>query len=492
MNLLNYIKSFQEGGLKKPKNISDEKWHEALMLYNSAIKNGDKFPQLTLAQAILETGWFKSPSGKFNYFGQKATQNQKGSQKSTTEVFNGNTTRLPQKFRDYDSIDEAMSDRQRLWGNKYKDKTTIEEALYSIWQYDKNKKQGKGYATDPNYDNKIKSILNSIGVSFESTSNNEVVNIDNQNQVNESLQTNIPNIDIRTISIEDIYEIYKDQPQKADELAKIKEAYDARLQKQEEEKLQAEQDYNKQLLLEAQKEKETLMSLLVEPESKNEEYNNNILQSSLQQTPAFQFQTDWFKPQIAQTGGYIKPKIDDIINPIGLDVKFNNEEILSPQGVAFLMKNEGFETKPYLDSSKIPTIGYGTIKYPDGTPVTMGDREISKEEALRFKNHDLGVIWNEIKDSIKTPLTQNQKDSLISFAYNIGTNGFKDSTLLKKLNKNPNDPSIKNEFLRWNKVKGQVVNGLTNRRKREASLFFNGYQEGGVVSPLQQIKQKLL
>ena len=32
---------------------------------------------------------------------------------------------------------------------------------------------------------------------------------------------------------------------------------------------------------------------------------------------------------------------------------------------------EGFRAKPYKDSAGIPTIGYGTIRYPDGSAVTM-------------------------------------------------------------------------------------------------------------------------
>jgi lysozyme len=45
--------------------------------------------------------------------------------------------------------------------------------------------------------------------------------------------------------------------------------------------------------------------------------------------------------------------------------------------------------------------------------------------------------------------------------------------LLKKVNKNPDDLTIKDEFLRWNKAGGKVLNGLTNRRNEEAILYFS-------------------
>ena len=64
-------------------------------------------------------------------------------------------------------------------------------------------------------------------------------------------------------------------------------------------------------------------------------------------------------------------------------------------------------------------------------------------------------------------------NSLVSFAYNVGTGNFSSSTLLKKVNRNPDDLTIKDEFLKWNKAGGKVLNGLTNRRNEEADLYFS-------------------
>jgi lysozyme len=47
----------------------------------------------------------------------------------------------------------------------------------------------------------------------------------------------------------------------------------------------------------------------------------------------------------------------------------------------------------------------------------------------------------------------------------------KSSTLLKKVNANPNDPTIAAEFLKWNKANGRALKGLTNRRIAEADLY---------------------
>jgi lysozyme len=62
-------------------------------------------------------------------------------------------------------------------------------------------------------------------------------------------------------------------------------------------------------------------------------------------------------------------------------------------------------------------------------------------------------------------------DSLTSLAYNIGLTAFKKSTLLKRLNANYPKTAVADEFLRWNKVKGVINQGLSNRRSKEMELF---------------------
>lgn len=151
--------------LIRPKNVSNEQWSKAVQLYNVAKNRGDRYPELTVAQAALETGWFKSPSGKYNYFGQKATASQKGSTKSTQEVSNNSYYRTSAKFRDYDTLEEAVDDRIKKWGSKYKNADNIDEAISSIWRYNPKTGSGEGYATDIKYGSKIKTILGNMGVS---------------------------------------------------------------------------------------------------------------------------------------------------------------------------------------------------------------------------------------------------------------------------------------------------------------------------------------
>jgi lysozyme len=146
--------------------------------------------------------------------------------------------------------------------------------------------------------------------------------------------------------------------------------------------------------------------------------------------------------------------------------------ILDNKGYLFITKHEGLSLKPYLCPAKIPTIGYGNCYYPDGKRVTLLDKQITKQEAFEMFKEIANKFAKRVDELVKTELTQNQFNALVSFAYNVGTGNFASSTLLKKVNKNPNDLTIKAEFLRWNKAGGKVINGLTNRRIEEADLYF--------------------
>jgi GH24 family phage-related lysozyme (muramidase) len=69
---------------------------------------------------------------------------------------------------------------------------------------------------------------------------------------------------------------------------------------------------------------------------------------------------------------------------------------------------------------------------------------------------------------VKVPITDDQFGALVSFDFNTGS--LHKSTLLKKLNAGDYEGAA-NEFPKWNKAGGQVLRGLTRRRKSEQNLF---------------------
>jgi lysozyme len=145
---------------------------------------------------------------------------------------------------------------------------------------------------------------------------------------------------------------------------------------------------------------------------------------------------------------------------------------LNNAGYQLICEFEGLRLKPYLCSAKVPTIGYGNTYYPNGKRVTLLDEPITKEYAFEIFKVIADKFAKRVSEMVKKPLTQNQFNALVSFAYNVGTGAFSTSTLLKKVNANPNDLTIRNEFARWIRANGKIVNGLVNRRKKESDVYF--------------------
>ena len=141
-------------------------------------------------------------------------------------------------------------------------------------------------------------------------------------------------------------------------------------------------------------------------------------------------------------------------------------------GLSLIKQFESLKHKPYLCPAKVPTIGYGTTIYPSGKKVSLTDKAITESEAEQYLKHDIESFEKSVLALVKQTISQNQFDALVSFTYNLGADNLKKSTLLKKININPNDESIKAEFIKWNKAGGVVLYGLTRRRIAESELYF--------------------
>lgn len=147
--------------------------------------------------------------------------------------------------------------------------------------------------------------------------------------------------------------------------------------------------------------------------------------------------------------------------------------------INLIKKFEGLELKPYhgaADRPNVFTIGYGTIQYPptymSGKAVALSDPAITEQQATDFLTYEVTQKAQQIDLLLRDDLTPNQFGALISFAYNLGAGSLKQSTLRAKVNANPKDPSIKDEFLKWVYANGQKVQGLVTRRTAEANLYF--------------------
>ncbi|MGL4585504.1 MAG: lysozyme [Acinetobacter ursingii] len=142
---------------------------------------------------------------------------------------------------------------------------------------------------------------------------------------------------------------------------------------------------------------------------------------------------------------------------------------ISNNGLNLIKQFEGLRLNAYDDGVGVWTIGYGTIKYPNGTLVKKGDK-ITQTQADQYIANDVATFERSVNMLVNVPLTQNQFDALVSFTYNLGATNLNASTLLKKLNaKDYKGASA--EFQKWNKAGGKVMTGLVRRRKAEMELF---------------------
>ncbi|WP_395263293.1 lysozyme [Enterobacter hormaechei subsp. xiangfangensis] len=143
----------------------------------------------------------------------------------------------------------------------------------------------------------------------------------------------------------------------------------------------------------------------------------------------------------------------------------------SEKGIALIKEFEGCKLTAYQDSVGVWTIGYGWTQPVDGKPIRAG-MTIKQETAERLLKTGLVSYESDVSRLVKVGLTQGQFDALVSFTYNLGSRSLSTSTLLRKLNAG-DYAGASDEFLRWNKAGGKVLNGLTRRREAERALFLS-------------------
>lgn len=143
----------------------------------------------------------------------------------------------------------------------------------------------------------------------------------------------------------------------------------------------------------------------------------------------------------------------------------------SEKGIALIKEFEGCSLTAYQDSVGVWTIGYGLTQPVNGKPIRAG-MTIKQETAERLLKTGLVSYECDVSRLVKVGLTQGQFDALVSFTYNLGARSLSTSTLLRKLNAG-DYAGAADEFLRWNKASGKVLNGLTRRREAERALFLS-------------------
>jgi lysozyme len=148
---------------------------------------------------------------------------------------------------------------------------------------------------------------------------------------------------------------------------------------------------------------------------------------------------------------------------------------ISSRGLSLIKEFEGLELEAYQDIVGIWTIGYGHTSMA-GPPDVVPGMEITESEASEILRRDLKQYEQGVEKAVKVSISQNMFDALVSITYNIGVNGMKSSTFIKRIN-NKDFEGAAEAMKWWNKAGGQVVAGLKRRREAEAALFLEGWTE---------------
>lgn len=167
---------------------------------------------------------------------------------------------------------------------------------------------------------------------------------------------------------------------------------------------------------------------------------------------------------------------------------------LSQDGLRFVQNQEGLRLTAYRDPGDeqawkkanakrqaagqpaLPYAGRWAIGYGHTGPDVREGMTITQEQAGYLFQNDVRRFEEAVASSVNVPVNQKQFDALVSFAYNVGIDGFQRSTLLKKLNAGDTAGAAL-EFRRWVRGGGGegaddvVLPGLVQRRAREAQMF---------------------
>jgi lysozyme len=142
-------------------------------------------------------------------------------------------------------------------------------------------------------------------------------------------------------------------------------------------------------------------------------------------------------------------------------------DIREHEGYAKKLPDGGVKAYPDPATGKEPwTIGFGSTG-PDIGPGTVWTRAQAEArfaaDLIKFAKRAATLIGD-------TPTSQGQFDAMVSLAYNIGLANFSSSTLLR-MHKARDYAGARQQFARWNKADGKVMDGLTARRAAEAKRY---------------------
>ena len=145
---------------------------------------------------------------------------------------------------------------------------------------------------------------------------------------------------------------------------------------------------------------------------------------------------------------------------------------INEQGLALIRRFEGLRTGAYRDAAGVWTIGYGHTSMA-GPPRVSRGMKITRKEAASILARDVAGFAEGVASHVRVPLSDSQFSALVSFAYNVGLENFRKSSVLRAVN-DGDCCAVPRRLSLWVKAGGKILPGLINRRAAEGALFMQG------------------
>lgn len=160
----------------------------------------------------------------------------------------------------------------------------------------------------------------------------------------------------------------------------------------------------------------------------------------------------------------------------------NESKRLSPAGWADLRRREGVVMNYYNDVANNCTYGVGTLAHLGPCSTDELQRPVSIEQVNAQLATKVRLTEEIVRRNVRNhELTQDQFDALVSFAYNSGEGGSRDTFAAAN---SGNDALVASNMAlcvyvhprdaRGRRLPPRRVNGLVSRRREEAAPFRQG------------------
>lgn len=153
---------------------------------------------------------------------------------------------------------------------------------------------------------------------------------------------------------------------------------------------------------------------------------------------------------------------------------------VSDEGKALIEKFEGRRHDIYICPGGKISGGIGHALIPAETRLHRVGTHVDDSQIDKWFIDDIAKVEKTINNWVVVDLVQGQFDALASFVFNVGSDQFKRSTLLKLLNKGAYTKASE-QFQLWTHAKGRVLSGLVARRSEEADMFRKGTEVAEAV-----------